>query len=422
MRGMLISAAFLALACPARAGVYNLAEHHPFVPLDEARGYILRARAAALPTIGKLNPELFKAQVLRQAAELESQLTGGLFSTIDRVNLSGCYLRLGRARDAERLLRGADRQHFLVQSNLAAAYFLTGEPTMAIRHQETALALWPEVFAGWTEQQCRQFREAERYLLRLYKSREEETRRVLRGELDLDPLFPGLRLVGPEGEYAAGSLDPAIRDRLPMDAFNLLYQLVLWFPTDMRLYWFLGEILNLYGAIDQADAIFVELVETGALFKDLHRHRRVLKEALPAYRLFREPSTRGMLLTEMLLLPRPLFAPPGIGDAAYVASACAAIRFAPLVGKDEGQTPFAAPPQGLRGDAPAPLPFNFMHVAVGFGFGFLAAALLGFQLQEWRRRRLLAVAKQERGAGGSAPISPPGDFLPAGDSRTRPGG
>jgi hypothetical protein len=33
------------------------------------------------------------------------------------------------------------------------------------------------------------------------------------------------------------------------------------------------------------------------------------------------------------------------------------------------------------------MPFNWRHIAVSFAFGFLVASLIGFQIQEWRRRR-----------------------------------
>src|SRR5262249_32202833 len=118
MRGALIAVGLLALASQAPAGVYNLAERLTRRP-ENYRDHILLLRSAAAPRPGE-----FKAALTRQAEALEREKADGVFSTIDRVNLSGCYLRLGRPHDAVRLLLRGDQSHFLIQSNLAAAYFL----------------------------------------------------------------------------------------------------------------------------------------------------------------------------------------------------------------------------------------------------------------------------------------------------------
>jgi hypothetical protein len=401
----------LTVATTAHAGVYNLAETHTFITLDDTRAYYLRIRSAALPTKGTPSPETFKAQVLRQVATLEKVQADGLFSTLDRVNLSGAYLRLGgdSVAKARRLLLAGDQSHFLVQSNLAAAYFLSGESEMAARHQQRVLNLWPAVFAGWSDQELRGYRECERYLLTLYRLRAAEARQgPRRGPVEVDALFPGVRFVGASGEYEAGALKAEMRDLAPTNAFDIVYRLNLWFPTDMRLYWLYGEMLNVAGAIDQANDVFVELVEAGMAptYKDLAKHRRVLMEAKPIYMKLRDPSARGMLLAELLMFGRPLLAPPVVGDAAYLSGCLGTALYSPVAARQQFTDPFTGgrtveSPVGEKKDI-----FNFWHVAMGFGFGFVVAALFAFQWQEWRRRRLLAAPAPLRAERDPVHVSP----------------
>lgn len=381
---------FLLLAPSANAGVYNLQERHEIGGTAKMRGYYLDVRSISVDPLaaGKpLRPESPRAAVLRQVEALKGEFAARTFSTLDRVNLAACYLRLGgeRVPEAIGLLNRGDQSHFLIQSNLAAAYFLSGETAMAVRHQTRAVDLWPEIFSHWTEQELRFYRECEQYLLKLYRSRDEEARGGrLRGPVEVDPFFPGLRFVSSRGYYEAGELAPAMRDRLPTNGFNVLYMILLWFPTDMRLYWLFGELLNAAGAVDQAADVFVELVESGTAgsFKDLPRHRRVLVEAKPAYLKFRDPMTQAHLLAATMIVPRPMLAPPGLGDAAYLVSTGAAAVFA-----TQGQQPDPNDFVPTTPSGPPQQVFNFGHIAIGFGFGFVAAGLLAMQWAEWRRRR-----------------------------------
>jgi hypothetical protein len=414
MPRLLIVSLALVVAGTARAGVHNLGEVHPyFQSLDDTRGYYLRLRSASLPSKGQPTPESFKGQILHQVAVLEQQKAEGIFSTNDLITLSGAYLRLGgdRIAAARRLLLAGDQSHFLVQSNLAAAYFLSGELEMAVRHQQRALDLWPAVFAGWSDQYLRGMRELERYLLKLYHLRADELRRgPLRGPVEVDALFPGVRFVGPSGDYEAGALATPMRDLMPTNAFDIVYRLNLWFPTDMRLYWLLGEMYNVAGSIDQAHDVFVELVESGMArsFKDLAKHRRALIEAKPIYTKLRDPAARGVLLTELLAIGRPTIAPPAVGDAAYLAGCAAVALYAPHAGRE----PFTT--SVLPSDRQAPVEkkdvFNFSHVALGFAFGFVIASLCALQWLELRRRRLQAAAPREERE--PVPISPPEGSTP----------
>lgn len=386
-----IAVALLVCASPVRAGVYHLDEQHWADSVEEVRGLVLRVRAASLPTPKDgLKPEHFKYKVLTEATRLEALQRDGLFTTTDRVNLSACYLRLGRVPDARRLLAAGDKEHFLIQSNLAAAYFLSGEPALAARHQERALELWPEVFSRWDDVHLRRYRDCELALLRVYHSRAEESRRApVRLDQDIDPVFPGVRYVGRSGSFEAGAMAPRELDRLPLNAVQVMTQLAVWFPADMRLYWQLGQLVGVAGSIDQSFRIADELVQAGMAgsFKGLPQQRRVLLDAVKSYKVIFDtasPAPRGQLAAAMMLLPRPLFAPPVVGDLAYGAG-CAAMVPVVIESSKPPIPPFDQPPADPGPAAPV---FNFKHVTMGFGFGFLVAALCGFQWQEWRRRRL----------------------------------
>lgn len=395
----------LVCASPASAGVYNLSERLPHASSSEVRGLVLQVRSAALPSKSSLRPEHFKYQVQSEANRLEAVQRDGIFSTLDRVSLAGCYLRLGEPDKAIRLLERGDRSHFLLLLNLAAAYFQTGDAAMAVRYQEQALKVWPEVFFAWSERELRRYRKCERALLNLYRFRAEESRgRPIRENLDIDPVFPGLRYVNTVGEFQPGALSQEMLDRLPDDAVDVLTQLAVWFPTDMRLYWQLGLLLSSVGVIDQAAAIADELVDAGMArsFKGLPQQRRALREAMLAFKVLGDPidpAPRGQLLATLLLVPRPLMAPPIVGDAAY-AAACTGVVPAMLELSKPPIPSFATAQQDpfASGGSANQAVFNFSHLALAFFFGMLVAALIALQRSEWRRRQRMAAAHHHQQA------------------------
>jgi hypothetical protein len=404
MRGILIGLALLGLASPASAGFYNTIEPLPIIPAERIPDIVRQLRAVANPPKGRMDQGSLRAGYLGQAAMLEQAEKDGILSTIGRVNLGACYLRLGRPRDALRVLNEGDKSHFLIQVNLAAAYDLNGDLEVALRHQQIALSLWPPVWATWKPGEARDFREYERYYLRLLESRIAERRGGRLPEvLDVDPLFPRLRFIGPTGAYEAGALARSVEDQLPRNAVNIVLQLVIWKPQDFRLYWLLAELLNANGFVVEASRMVQELVDAGNHFKDLHEHRKVLKRAENIDRQLRLPRNRYLLFSYFMAIPRTNLGSPGIGTIADGAGMAAPVLLAQMVEK---------PPIGPAGDfgsvqvppPPPQMPFNWRHVTVGFAFGFLVAALLGFQWQEWRRRRSLAASEAEEAA--SAPVRP----------------
>src|SRR5437868_3215467 len=136
MRGVWIGLTVLAVAPAARAGVYNFAEDASAVNSYTARDEVLKVRSAGVD-VGE--PKPFKTQILHVKDALEEAKQDGLLSTLDRVTLSGCYLRLRKYQEAAGLLRRGDQDHFLILANLAAAHFLLEDFDQAVHFQQRAL-------------------------------------------------------------------------------------------------------------------------------------------------------------------------------------------------------------------------------------------------------------------------------------------
>ena len=169
------------------------------------------------------------------------------------------------------------------------------------------------MWATWGHGQRNAFRECEKYYLRLLQSRIAEKRRPAGGPLDVDPIFPGLRFIGPgeNGAYQAGRLAQAVYDRTPSTAYNVTLQLVLWYPHDLRLYWLLGELLNAHGYVVEAASIVNELIQNGqgGNFKDLMNHRKVLEPAAKLLAALKPPDRQTLLLSIFAALPRGTLPP-----------------------------------------------------------------------------------------------------------------
>jgi tetratricopeptide (TPR) repeat protein len=425
MRACLIALTVLIWPSLARAGLYieNRAEPGLAIPADKARATILGLRAAAVEPQGALHPESPRALYEGQVRELEQKRQSGAFSPVERANLGGCLIRLGRAREAIQVLQeGRATDHFLVLAHLATAYFVQGELSLAIRHQERLLQSWPAVWPGWNRQWLAWCRECERAFLRLMHSRAAEALRKP-SEAGLDPLFPGVRYVGADGKYKAGEIARRYSDLLPSRAIDVTLQLCLWLPADLRLIWQLGELFNAGGHVELAEKILSDLLWGGANFKDLHEHRNVLSRALPVMKSLREGDLWIDLFCVSQALPLPNLAPGAAGPAGRAATAWAA-----MVGRAElkrqwqqrGQPNLDAfkiqAPEPPPAEA-APMPFNWRHLAVSFAFGAVATMLIGLQWREWQRRRArrlpepangeeVVAASDERLAGPPVPPGP----------------
>ncbi|MBY0232407.1 MAG: hypothetical protein K2W96_24275 [Gemmataceae bacterium] len=372
------------LAGAVRAGPYNPEE--PFRPISQetARRDILQAKGALLAPKGKLDPASPRARWLESIKRLDAAS-----STQDRLARSAYLLRVGEPRKAREALKDADQGDFLVQANLAAAFNAEGNLRDAIRCQEKALELWPENHHAWPTTVSLFYRRCERAFLALLKSREAESRRAGSDPLPIDPIFPGLRLEEPARKggrlryYAVDGMPLAQREKVPPGCADLVVQLLLWMPADHRLYWLYGEL----AALENPEAGF-QLIEDiafgtgdGAAFLNLRAHRTALKDAARAFKELRSIDGQCSLAVAGMLLGHGV-QPTGPGPTAGLLMLKAAV---PVLAKPPKEP---EPPGGFGlGQPAAALPFNAVHVGVSFGFGALAAALIGLQWQEWRRRR-----------------------------------
>jgi hypothetical protein len=399
IRGGLLAvlAVWLGPGGPAWAGVYHTGQQIGLPRLDKVRYDAGQVRAIrTVRGAPPAPPGSLRWQFERKAAELEAQERAGALSTLDRVDLGACYIRMGRDQDAIRVLEAGDRKHFLILANLATAYHGIGQFDRAIAYQRQALDAWPAVWAGWTEAQLQHYRRVDRYYLTLLQLRYREQLRAGGRPVrvtTVDELFPKVRFVGPSGQYEAGALAQASRDEVPVDATLIALQLVVWLPFDDRLYWLLGELLNASGNVQYAYDVFDELVYARRVdTRELAQHRQVLRDAVLAYKAWGEPGTRLALLWAL--------SPPAAGSLTQAGAPFAA-QFKPQLAAG----PALRPGGDSAVETPPPPPPNWLPdwrpLAVGFGAGVVVALLGALQWREWRRKRP-APAPAHAGAFGHA--------------------
>lgn len=165
-------------------------------------------------------------------------------SPLDRILRAGDHIRASQFAEAQALLGPLVRARapdFRAVANLAHLYAAQGEWADALRYHELALELdFPTDMPNVSPAQRDWLRRVERdYYHRWLKLHVEEARRRTRPqEEDLFPLF---------GESP------------PPDAIAIVQQLLLWHPSDNRLYWLLGELYARSNRPRQALLIFDSL-------------------------------------------------------------------------------------------------------------------------------------------------------------------
>jgi tetratricopeptide (TPR) repeat protein len=313
-KGSLAVVLGLGLACAGslRAGVYSSRESSQGLLSPDFRrfqmtldtlqklGRLLKARE-----LGQLKEETPLTSYYLRIADLTARGVPAGLSTTGRLDLGAALLRLGKPEEAVQVLEVAkaqDPRDFLIFSNLSTAEHLAGREQRALDYMAQVFDLWPArwdglgkdrqlqlTLLGWDAKQFEWYRHAETYYRKLLRLRLREAVAASGGrggpEVGLDALFDDggkpprpVRFVGPSGKYEAGALAPEEKAKLPPEALEIVEQLLVWLPDDVRLYWLLGELYNARGDTATARGIFNYLVNgLQVRYPELREHRRILQ-------------------------------------------------------------------------------------------------------------------------------------------------
>jgi tetratricopeptide (TPR) repeat protein len=306
-------------------------------------------------------PSTLRVAYLSFVDGLEKRRSSGTgLTTTEYASLGGCLLRLGRwslalavLEEGLRRAPASEPARFLLHLNMAEA--CRNNPELlprALDSQRQALATWPARWTGtgWGREEWAWYRRAEKFDLVLLQHRQREALQGAPAEVTLDPLFPRVRWVGPSGHYEAGALAVEQLDELPPDAEPLVVQLMLWEPSDTRLLWLYGELLNARGQVPAAFEVLDQCARRG-LSGELREHRKVLWQAKPAYDKAASAAEQQALVAQAAPVPAETRPPEG-------------------------------PPR-----AAAPVLPDWRTLLVGFAVGCLVTLLGVFQWRQLRRRR-----------------------------------
>lgn len=431
MRRIVINAAILigelAQAGALQAGVYNLDSPRKY-PSDYIQthlpqepklviSYLFELRAIQDPPVNPSPPPppgSLRESYLKQLAGLEKKHNEGILGVTDQVNLSACLIRLGRSSKAQELLEAWLRQvpldspfRVLLLLNLASAC-QEDESLLqrGIEMQRQALECWPALLPGWNREEWTWYRHVEEHALELMQLRNRE--RILRGDrpareqLAPDKLFPReerdvlkrVQFVGESGEYEAGGIAWKQWERLPTDADAIVQQLLIWRPSDSRLLWLYGELLNARVKVDGAFYVLNDRVRDQDRWRnrELDRHVRVLSDAQAPYReLFTDSTGSGENLRKQALLlwslsARGALMAPVIGVAANEIGGVAASTNPAILSVSQKSTDLVSAPRTDPLRMVTALP-DWRQLAVSFITGVVVAVLCVLQWQQWRRHR-----------------------------------
>jgi tetratricopeptide (TPR) repeat protein len=400
------------LAGPVYAGVYSTVEQKWELSSDYFRKFQdkcliplkqLGTPEAQLPWQKNYN---LLATTLLAAKDPPPRGQPDAFRPEERLDQAVCLLRLrypGKQmpEKAILILRAAsnrDPDNFLVMSTLATAYQVTGDYQNALGLLSDAGRYWGKPFEQlnpkhkvfleetmkWTPEDFAWFAKCEKYQKQLVRLRFKELKK---GPLSfakslerLDPLFdpdpppPGyqpLRFVGERGKFEPGKIAKAELDKLPADAIEVVEQLLIWMPDDLRLYWLLGELLNAKGDVESAKIVFKEFLGKFSQMADNI-----------------DPITKQPVSDPMTLVPKFVDNHPEVG------SRLQALLDVPPPPTDFVET-LTTPKTGdnpKRGETkPDVLPVasfkvEWQTLAVGFGGGMLAGFLVSWRLRDLLRR------------------------------------
>jgi tetratricopeptide (TPR) repeat protein len=377
----------LVLCCPAavQAGLYNPCEldEGPFA-LDfmnpqTNKGFretLLKMRSLAMDdTIQIDNP--FRKRYVLVGETLAAN--AGKLTAEQKISLSEYLIRRRRPLEAKFLLLPLARQagdNFILLSNLATACQQvaetkqqgtekTSEYQQAVDYLHEALRNWPKTWEDlsdaqrkklkemyWTEENFGRCRTTEEYYLKLLRNRHREALRAKQEVETVDPLFgedaaKAIRYVGDSGDFEPGKLADKEKAKLPeasVDrALQVVQQLLIWLPGDVRLYWQLGDLYNARGSpqdLRAARQIFDELVwDMKVPYKEVKDRRAALND-------FKIPEDTGRTIS----LP----------------------NLEKKLNNDRDE---------------ASRPVDWRTLGIGFGSGVMVAIFALWQIREIRRRR-----------------------------------
>ena len=316
-----VAAVVAVLAASTRAGIYQTVDPvaGPAVTKDAVqplparlfRGDVNTLLSIQVEILPNNAPNVLRQKYLDRRDELLRKARTGQATEEELVNLSAALLRLGEADKAVEVLTpraGRDCRNFMLLANLATANYLAdpgspmkptglddpgrkprppdpGRLTRALDILDQAFGVWPKEWPGLTAEQLDFYRRAETTFRDLLRSRRRELAKPPEERTELDPLFGPrdnpVRFVGESGQYEAGQLAAAEREKLPKDAAALVQQLLIWLPHDTRLYWLYGELLNAEGDWKAAREVLTECVDARRYnAKALLEHRQALNSAV----------------------------------------------------------------------------------------------------------------------------------------------
>ncbi len=275
----------------ARAGLYIPGEAADFVPSDgkivalsfdkfHLKFLDLTAVPAALDPRFKTS-ELGK-RILAKVTDLERRKAR--LRAEEWTQLGGFEYRLAKWEDAMSAFQQAgrlDRRNFEVASNLAMVSFVQGQYADAWTKLDTAKSLQPNELPGFTHDETAWCYKVDALLQKIIRARMAEKRSgIPANQMPPDNPF-GVEFVGESGSYEAGKLAQVQQLKLPEEAIAIVQQLLLWTPSDARLYWLLAELYNASGDLASASRILNECVDARRYQPDLLReHRRIIQEEL----------------------------------------------------------------------------------------------------------------------------------------------
>jgi hypothetical protein len=371
--GAILLSFLLAAPGSSHAGVYNPGELNHLYPvptsfnqfqitLSDIRG-LARRNDNPQQMDSTEKEQLEKNEwILKYRARFENLKAvdqAGKLTVADRIELSACYLRIPneegkfQPEEAIRVLEPAQVQeprNLMVLANLASAYQQAGSLDRALSYEALMLESWPNAQPGFSADQLRWYRRAEKFYYLWLTLRNRENEQQLRPEeKTLDALFGSADLVRSNDEYEAGRISPRSWAELPGDAIPIVEQLIYWLPFDNRLYWLYGELLNAKGDVHSAYEILNELV-------DEQRRKEQSRVLRHHWRVLQEVSTAE-------------------SKEAF---------------EDTAKNPVAQTTSWFP---------DLRAAAVGFAAGVVVSLLAGLQLREIRRRRELRAGRPPAGAG-----------------------